>query len=155
MSKHAYVLEANLVGVPGVRRTIAVRSDQTLVDVHDALQLAFGWDDDHLYSFWLDGKFWSRNGDEYTHTFHAAQPNPFGAFATGHAPRSAETRLDRLEFSRGQRIAYLFDFGDEWRVRLTVSQFTPADGRSYPRLLESIGDSPPQYPDYEDVEEVA
>lgn len=109
-------------------------------------------EDDHLYSFWLGGKFWSRGGDEYTHPWHAEEPNPLGPFAMGPAPRNAEIRLDRLELVKGQRIAYLFDF-DEWRVRLTLRQFASDDGRPYPRLLESVGDAPPQYLDYEDVEE--
>jgi hypothetical protein len=47
------------------------------------------------------------------------------------------------------------DFGDEWRVRLLVRQITADDGKPYPRLLESIGAAPPQYPDYENVDEVA
>jgi hypothetical protein len=155
MPKQVYVLRADLVGFRGIHRTIAARSDQTLVDVHYALQAAFDWDDDHLYSFWLDGEFWSRNGREYTDPFHASQPNQLGALAQGSARRSAEIRLNRLKLKKGQRIAYLFDFGDEWRVRLTVRQITADDGQQYPRHLESVGDAPPQYTDYEDVEEVA
>lgn len=152
--RQVYVLRADLIGFRGVRRTIAVRADQTLVDVHDALQSAFGWDDDHLYSFWLKGTFWARDGSEYTHPFHAEQPNPLGPFAIGPAPRSATARLDRLRLSKGQRIAYLFDFGDEWRVTLTVRDVTTDDGLSYPRLVEATGEAPPQYPEYDD-EEVA
>jgi hypothetical protein len=57
MPEQVYVFAATLVGVPGVRRTIAARGDQTLIDLHAALQRAFEWDDDHLYSFWLGGKF--------------------------------------------------------------------------------------------------
>jgi len=155
MANQVYVLRADLVGFRGIHRTIAVRSDQTLVDVHYALQAAFDWDDDHLYSYWLDGEFWSRGGREYTHPFHASQPNPLGLFARGPAPGSAEIHLSRLKLKKGQRIAYLFDFGDEWRVRLSVRQITADDGQPYPRRLESVGDAPPQYPDYEDVEEVA
>ena len=155
MSKHVFVFKADLVGFSGVKRTIAVRSDQTLVNVHRALQAAFDWDDDHLYSFWLDGKFWSPVGGEYTHPWHAAEPNPLSAFAIGPPPRSAEISLDRLELKEGQRIAYLFDFGDEWRARLTVRRITTDDGEQYPRLLESVGEAPPQYPDYEETEDVA
>jgi hypothetical protein len=40
-----------------VEREVSVRSDQTLIDLHRVLQEAFAWDDDHLYSFWLDGEF--------------------------------------------------------------------------------------------------
>jgi hypothetical protein len=155
VSKQVYVLKADLVGFPGVSRTIAVRSDQTLVDIHDALQAAFGWDDDHLYSFWMDGKFWSRAGDEYTHPWHAAEPNPLDAFAIRPAQRSAEIRLDGLDLAKGQQIAYVFDFGDEWRVRLTLRQITADDGRPYPLTVASAGDAPPQYPDYEEAEDVA
>ena len=155
MPKQVYVLKADLVGFRGIHRTIAIRSDQTLVEVHYALQAAFDWDDDHLYSFWPDGEFYSRAGREYTHPFHAAQPNPLGPFARGPARASAEIRLNRLKLKKGQRLAYLFDFGDEWRVRLTVRQITADDGQPYPRRLESVGDAPPQYPDYADVDEVA
>ncbi|MGA2929591.1 MAG: hypothetical protein ABSG43_27095, partial [Solirubrobacteraceae bacterium] len=60
--KTVYEFDARLVGCPGVRGTIRVRSDQTFVHLHRALQLAFGWDDDHLYTFWLGTKFWPRAG---------------------------------------------------------------------------------------------
>jgi hypothetical protein len=40
-------------------------------------------------------------------------------------------------------------------VRLIVRQVTADDGEPYPRLLESVGAAPPQYPDYEDIEDVA
>lgn len=153
--RQVYVLSADLVGVPGVRRTVALRSDQTLVDVHYALQGAFDWDDDHLYSFWLNGTFWARDSSEYTHPFHAAEPSLFGSFAVGPAAKSAAVRLDRLKLRRGQRIAYLFDFGDEWRVALVLREITSDDGLPYPRLLEATGDAPPQYPDYDELEEIA
>ncbi len=64
--------------------------------------------------------------------------------------KSAERRLDRLRLVKGQRIAYFFDFGDEWRVRLTLRQIIADDGGTSPRLLESVGEAPPQYPDYDE-----
>lgn len=150
MPSPVYVFNAELVGFRGVRRTLAVRSDQTLVDLHHALQDAFDWDDDHLYSFWLTGEFWGRDGSEYTHPFHAFQSSPLGRFATGPAPRTAKTRLNRLRLRKGQRIAYLFDFGDEWRVRLTLREIETADGGRYPRIVEGVGEAPPQYPPYDE-----
>ena len=51
----------------GVSRKLAVRADETLADLHQLIQFAFEWDDDHLYSFWLGGTFWDRQpGTEYT-----------------------------------------------------------------------------------------
>lgn len=63
--------------------------------------------------------------------------------AHGHAAR-------RPGLEAGQKIAYVFDFSDEWRVRLSVTRIEPADGGVYPRILESRGVAPPQYPPYED-----
>ncbi|MDP9272297.1 MAG: plasmid pRiA4b ORF-3 family protein, partial [Chloroflexota bacterium] len=52
------VFDAELLNTRGVRARLAVRADQHLTALHDAIQEAFGWYDDHLYSFWLDGTFW-------------------------------------------------------------------------------------------------
>jgi hypothetical protein len=40
-------------------------------------------------------------------------------------------------------------------VRLTLSQITADDGGVYPRILESVGAVPPQYPDYEEEKDAA
>lgn len=157
MAKRVYEFNAHLDGFQGVRRTIAVRSDQTLVDLHGALQVAFGWDDDHLYSFWLGGKFWARGATEYTHPL-ALETDPFAGWDLPIAKpgrKSAERRLDRLRLTKGQRIAYLFDFGDEWRVQLTLRAITTDGGGDYPRLLDSVGEAPPQYVAYGDEEDAA
>ena len=137
---HVFVFRAKLVGLSGVRRRIAIRGDQTLADLHVALQDAFEWADDHLYAFWLDGAYWSRRGVEFTEPGHAQE---LGDPQT----RSARVRLGDLGLEPGQKIAYVFDFGDEWRVELTVARVDADDGGAYPRLLESIGKAPAQYPD--------
>ena len=152
MTSQAFVFSARLDGWKGMRRTIAVRADQTLAVFHDAVRAAFGWDDDHLYAFWLNGKFWARDGTEYVHPF-ALELDPFAGWDLPMqmpSRESAEQRLDRLALITRQRIAYVFDFGDEWRVRLMLREIVAADFDVYPRVLESVGDAPPQYPDYEE-----
>ena len=95
MAKQAYVFNAKLDRWQGVRRTIAVRADQTLADLHDALQAAFDWDNDHLYAFWLDGKFWSRDGTEYVHPF-GLEGDPFAGWDLPVSkPRSASLSIGR------------------------------------------------------------
>jgi hypothetical protein len=148
-----YEFDARLVGLRGVRRRIGVRSDQTLVDLHYALQEAFEWDDDHLYAFWPGEEFWRRKGTEYVHPF-SLEHDPLAPYFEGSAPRkkTADTRLDRLRLRKGQKLAYLFDFGDEWRVRLTLRDIRADDGEPHPRVLESVGEAPPQYPDYDEAD---
>jgi hypothetical protein len=55
--------------------------------------------------------------------------------------------LDPPQAASASSSSYLFDFGDESRVRLAVRDVLADDGGPYPRLLESVGDAPPQYPD--------
>lgn len=114
-------------------RQLAVPGNETLDDLHDLLRTAFGWDDDHLYSFWLNGEFWSGPETEYTSPVEA-EP---GA-------KTAEVAVDDLELRPGQQIAYLFDFGDEWRVLIRVDEIRQEHGTTG-RLLQSLGEAPPQY----------
>jgi hypothetical protein len=154
MARQVYVHRAQLEGRKGVRRTIAIRSDQTFIDLHLALHDAFEWGDDHLFAFWPGGEFWPCGGVEYTHPLHLAL-DPFAGWdlpRSGPERTSAERRLDRARLTKGDKIAYLFDFGDESRVRLAVRDVLADDGGPYPRLLESVGDAPPQYPDYDEDE---
>jgi hypothetical protein len=148
VAKPVYEFDARLVGCPYVRRTIGVRSDQTFVHLHRALQVAFDWDDDHLYMFWLGTKFWPRVGTEFCNPFSFENPSSLAAFFAGERPRkrSAETRLDRARLQRGEKLAYVFDFGDEWRVLLTLKTIRADDGRPYPLVLAAVGDAPRQYP---------
>lgn len=139
MTQQTYVFGAELVGFEGVRRTITVRDDMTLVDLHYALQSAFGWDDDHLYSFWLDGSFWASEDGHYMHPYHAVSTDPPG--------KSACTPLEELSLHEGQRIAYEFDFERHWRVDVTLRAIRPAQGRAVTRCIERVGTAPPQYPE--------
>ncbi|MEA2155664.1 MAG: hypothetical protein QOE11_1804 [Solirubrobacteraceae bacterium] len=137
MDRQMYVFDAELVGFEGVQRAIAVREDLTLVDLHYALQSALGWDDDHLYAFWLQGGFWPQDEDPFVHPQHAATEHAHG--------RSACAPLRELALAPGQRISYVFDFAREWRVQLTVRAVEIDTERRSPRLLEAAGAPPPQY----------
>jgi hypothetical protein len=138
MAQQEFVLEAELVGFQDVHRVIAVRGDLTLVDLHYALQSAFGWDDDHLYAFWQGGQFWTNAVEHFSHPCAGdEQLDP--------SERSAAIRLDSLELAEGRRLAYVFDFEDEWRVRLHVQAVVDDRGLPSPRLVHAAGIAPLQY----------
>ena len=147
-----YLFATRLVAVPTVTRTIALLADQTLDDLHHAVRDAHGWDDDHLYAFWLMGRYWADDGSEYTHPLHAEMPDVLAAY-TGAAPKkSAAIPLARLRLKPGQRIAYVFDFGGEWRVDIRLSRIAAAGEGPHPRIVEADGDAPPQYPHWDDAD---
>jgi hypothetical protein len=142
MPRRAYVFRAKLARHPGVVRTVALAEEQTLEDLHELLRAEFGWDDPHLYSFWLSGRFWDGRETEYAAPFELEES---GA-------RSARTAVGELDLERGQKIAYLFDYGDQWEVEVTVPDITDASEEAYPQVLERRGEAPPQYPLDEDDE---
>ena len=41
---------------PQIWRRLLVRSDSTIAELHDALQIVFGWSDEHLHQFLIRGK---------------------------------------------------------------------------------------------------
>jgi hypothetical protein len=134
--------DAALADFPDVKRSLEVREDQTLVDLHRGIQEAFGWLDDHLYSFWLDGQFWGSRATEYT-----APVEPDEDVAT------ADVAICELGLKPGAKVAYVFDFGDSWRVSMRLTGTGDDEDAGYPRVVAAEGDAPPQYPDPDEEEE--
>ena len=129
-------------------RTLALRGDQTLDHLHEAIFQAFDRSDPHLYSFYMPkrpqrGTHPGTKVREYTAPEGYEGPDPFGGQVTYDAAR---VRLDALGLKVGQRFEYLFDFGDSWEHEISVEAIGPAHGTvGYPQLIESRGASPRQY----------
>jgi hypothetical protein len=52
-------------------------------------------------------------------------------------------------------FAYWFDYGDDWWHRIDVVRIADeAPKGKYPRVTERVGESPPQYPDWEEEDVV-
>ena len=117
MSAHAYVFDARLADDPGVSRTVAVGSDQTLDDVHGALRQAFEWHGDFPYAFRLDG------GRDYA-----------GAPGEG-----VDVPLAALELRSGDRLEHDVEGPEEWHFALTVLDVR-RDDEPLPRVLERNGE---------------
>jgi len=152
MSKSAshsvYVFKVALKNAKRIWRRIAVRSDQTLHHLHEAIYMAFDREEEHLYSFYFPraarrGRAWLRDAIEYTHPFNLEKGNLLGDPDLYNA---ADTTLDRLGLAVGQEFEYLFDCCDEWWHEIVVEQVDGAmDEGSYPRILQRQGRSPRQY----------
>ena len=136
--RSVFVFDAELRNVNGVRATVAVGGHEHLTALHNSIQQAFNWGDDHLYSFWLDGEFWSRDGEELV---RPGTPDTDS--------RTADVPVAELRPEIGSRIAYVFDYGDEWRVMLTLRERVDG-GDAMPRVSDRRGTAPPQYPPLDD-----
>jgi hypothetical protein len=57
-----------------------------------------------------------------------------------------------LELKVGQKFLYLFDYGDNHEFDVTLLSIDPqAKKGKYPRVVGKQGESPPQYPDYDEI----
>jgi hypothetical protein len=133
-----YVFDAELLNVDGVSATVAVAGHEHLTALHDAIQQAFSWENDHLYSFWLDGQFW---GDAAAERVIPGAPDTDS--------KTADVPVDELRIKIGVGLAYVFDYGDEWRVMLTLRDRIHGSD-AIPRVSERRGTAPPQYPPLDD-----
>lgn len=152
-----YLLKVVLEGDLKIWRTIAIRGGQTLDDLHNIIFDAFDRDDDHMYSFYLldkPSKTRPRRiyevSTEYTHPFNFEE----GGFYNREIFNAAATTMDSLDLRPGQILYYLFDFGDEWWHVITVEKTDGiADTKEYPRIVDRKGESPEQYPEWEEEED--
>jgi hypothetical protein len=150
-----YALKVALTDNKSIWRRIAIRSDQTLDDLHAVIFRAFDRFDEHLYSFHLQPVFLQRG--PYRHRDNVEFTSPVmieeATSMDGHEVRDAsETTIGSLELVVQGKLYYLFDFGDSWWHELTVEQVQqPVEARRrYPFVLEKYGNSPPQYPPAEE-----
>jgi hypothetical protein len=156
-----YTLEVFLIGGPVtkafarknpvVQRTILIRGDQTLQDLHHAIFDAFGREEEHTCEF----QFGKGPMDPKARRYVLP-----GAFELGReegrpaAGRVGETALDSLGLKEGDRFGYWFDFGDDWWHQINVEgvEQKPVRGK-YPRVAKKVGKSPPQYADLDEDED--
>lgn len=124
-----------------VWRKIQTSGQHTLDELHLAIQDAFNFDNEHLYSFFMDGKRWSEQ----------AFNSPYGE----EQPFADEVKIKDLNLKERSRFLYLFDYGDEWLFYVTLEKFIedPSEDMAI-ELIDSQGESPKQYGGWEE-EEVA
>lgn len=107
---------------------IEVKEDFTLHNLHKYIQKLVDFDDDHLYEFYI-----GRNPRNRAFSI----PN--------------KTRLNEIYPLTGNKLYYLFDFGDSWLFEITKSRKKKSEDVKikYPVLTESSGANPEQYPEYD------
>ena len=104
-----------------VWRKVVLSAKHTMEDLHNVIIRTFGFDDDHLYSFFMDGKKWSQDCIVAPHD------------DTG-SPNAAEVTIGSVGMRAGQRFMYLFDYGNEWVFTIKVEQIQetePEPGTQY------------------------
>jgi Plasmid pRiA4b ORF-3-like protein len=111
---------------PPVWRRVLVPAGTSLGDLHQIVQIALEWDDDHLHVFTVDGIGYADPdhgldgcGDEETIALASALPRP------------------------GARLAYRYDLGDCWDHTILLEKVLAAEPDArYPSCTGGRGDAP-------------
>lgn len=115
-------------------RDIELVAIATFADFHRAIIDAYGFDDDHLYEFFLDHRRWS---PEATILSPKAQKNVEQQLFAN------DVTISRLRIVPRMKFLYVFDFGDEWWFEIEFRSVGEKNSKKhYPCLLVSRGKSP-------------
>ena len=117
---------------PAIWRRVEVDDDLTFGDFHRVIQVAMGWDDDHLHEFQVAGqrvRMPSLDDDLF-----------------GERPAIPEDSITLGELLEGQRkFRYWYDFGDDWWHSIAVEKRLPPDPDAPPAMLVAgTGACPPE-----------
>jgi hypothetical protein len=129
-----YQLKITLLGTrPPIWRRVLVPADLTLAQFHDVIQVAMGWENDHLHEF--------RVGRQ-----RYGIPDPMDDFMGGTACISEKkVRLSDVLSRKGSRAEYTYDFGDTWEHSIVVEKvLSPEPGTAYPVCTAGERRGPPE-----------
>jgi hypothetical protein len=134
---------------PQISRTIAIRGDQTLEDLHEEIFDAFDREEEHMYEFLFGRGPTDRNALRYVLPMVADD-----GWSDPPAGVVDSTTIDSLGLKVKDRFWYWFDFGDDWKHRIEVKAVAdPAPPGRYPAVVDRVGESPPQYIAWDSEEE--
>jgi hypothetical protein len=143
MASQRYVFRVAHAARPDDPALIALGDQQTLEDLHYAIQSAFHWDADHLYSFFMSGRPWDRSTE-----YAATDEGGWGA------KLARRGRIDHLGLQTGSTFLYLFDYGDEHHFSVRVEEISQTNVPPKQARIERAPANPPaQYEGFDEDED--
>lgn len=134
----AYRVRVDLKGTkPPLWRRLELASDIFLDEVHEVIQAAFGWTDSHLHQFGSGPQYYGPETEYYLCPFQVEEGEV--------GVPEEEVRLDEVLAEPGDKLFYLYDFGDDWehviKLEATVRRDDTAPGAV---CLDGRRDGPPE-----------
>lgn len=132
---------------PAIWRRLEVRGTMTFGDLHDVIQTAMGWEDCHLWAFYVGKTEVSPASEQFDFPGEPrAQP------ADG-------TTLDQMLAGKRIKFRYIYDMGDDWLHEIEVEKVSGGEpGAQYPRCTGGARTCPPEdcggFPGYQHFSEV-
>jgi len=122
-------------------RRIRISATNTLQHLHEAIQDAFDFYDDHLYAFFMDGKPWSRDA--------------YWSRGDDQPPYADKAVIGRLELPLIAEVEQVQKSLPAFKFEVRVEEILDSDVPPVrPLVIGTKGEAPEQYPDCEDDDEM-
>lgn len=116
LEKDIYRLKIEIAGAEReISRTVEIEKATTLHELHNIIQELFLWDDSHLHEF-----FWKKNHEIENEL-------------------EKEIHIEELLKRKGDKIIYLYDFGDSWEHVINLEKIVEKNPNVefYPNLISA------------------
>ena len=125
------------VSLGKIWRLIAMPADATLDTLVSWILRSVNFDSDHLYKFTYS--------DRLGATLRALHPY------MEESPSTDEIPIGTLPLEPGRTMELVYDFGDNWEFTVKLERIEPPGAKvKAPKILESHGKSPRQYPRWDE-----
>jgi Plasmid pRiA4b ORF-3-like protein len=121
---------------PRIWRRLVLPGDLTLDAVHAQFQAAMGWTDSHLH------RFQPGAGQGHEQVYFITE---FDEEEGDEGTLETTVRLDQVLRAPGDRMVYLYDFGDGWEHLVKLESVKPVSGEPVePLCIGGAGACPPE-----------
>lgn len=127
-------------------RKVGILGSQNLYNLAEIIIKSFDFDFDHCFGFFNNIKDPYKSNLNKSYELFTDIPN---VEKTG-SKSVKKTKIYQAWKKEGEKMMLLFDYGDDWNFLLRLEEIKDVNlKKSYPVILEKIGESPEQYPDCE------
>jgi hypothetical protein len=126
-------------------RIIEIKGEKSLYELASFILKSFDFDMDHAFGFYNNIKNLYSSDEIYELFADIDDANP-----SENAQGVRKAKIYSV-FELKKKMALLFDYGDEWIFLVECKSIAdPLEKTRYPRIVEKVGKSPEQYPDYDE-----
>jgi|SRR3989344_956265 len=130
-------------------RKIGILGNQNLYKFAEAIVESFDFYFDHCFGFFDNLKNPHKSDKNKSYELFTDIPD----IEPTESKSVKKTKISQAWKKEGEKMLFMFDYGDGWNFLVKLEKITDADlKKSYPIILEKMGESPEQYPDYEEDE---
>src|SRR5690625_3264268 len=140
-----------------VWRRLTIPLNTTFRKFHNMLQIAFDWQNSHLYEFYIFDEKTNVRKDDTVNIFHPSYHHegkkPIMNIVASeealeygdHIPMKLDTNIMLSNYLPNYKsLKYIYDFGDDWRHNIEVEEVIETKNKYYAICLDGEGDCPPE-----------